>query len=290
VVHVQWLIKPRVEAALLPLLARALRARLVYTAHNVLPHEPRPGDREAFGALYERCDAVIVHTEKSRRELLRTFPEIPGAKVGVIPHGNHEYRLTEALGPEEAKAELGIDPDRLLVAFAGKIRPYKGLASLLDAWERSVASRSADLLIAGHPDDPDHHEELEAHVRARGLVGVHFLPKYLSDHEMQLVLRGADAMVLPYLAIDQSGILLFAMTAGRPIVASRLESFVEVFEDGAGALFHEPGDAQGLAAALDRVVGDHELRARMGRTSREIAVRNHSWPDIARATTALYPS
>jgi glycogen synthase len=97
-----------------------------------------------------------------------------------------------------------------------------------------------------------------------------------------------DVVVLPYHAIDQSGILLYAMTHGAAIVASRLEGFLEVFEGGEGVVFYEPGDVDGLCQALIRVLEDGELRKRLGRCARELAVRNHSWLTIARQMEAIY--
>jgi glycosyltransferase involved in cell wall biosynthesis len=290
VLHVQWLVRPGIESRALPLIARLLAARLVYTAHNVMPHEPQPGDEEAYGRLYRQADTVVVHTDKSRRELLERFPAVDPAKVVTIAHGNHEYRLTRGLTREEARRRLGIEADRPLAAFVGKLRPYKGVTTLLEAWLDVRERVDAGLLIAGNPDDEAYGRELRAFVGEHGLDDVTLIDRYLGDEEINLAFAAADVIVLPYRAIDQSGILLYAMTHGRAIVASRLESFVDLFggEDDAGALFHEPDDRAGLADALARALGDAPLRERLARRSYDLAQANHSWPRIARETLSVY--
>jgi D-inositol-3-phosphate glycosyltransferase len=288
VLHVQWLVRAAVEVRLLPLLARSLRARLVYTAHNVLPHERGEEAARTLGILYRRCDVIVVHTHHSRRVLLDLWPEVVQERVVVVPHGNQEYRLTESFSQEEARRELGIPANQALVGFIGKIRPYKGVLDLVRAIDRCRDEVEVGLLIAGQPDDVDYLHEVELGIAECSLPNVHLMLRYLTDRQMQLCFSAVDVVVLPYHAIDQSGILLYAMTHGTAIVASRLEGFLEVFEGDEGAVFYEPGDVDGLYQALIRVLEDGELRKRLGRRARELAATNHSWPAIARQMEAIY--
>jgi glycosyltransferase involved in cell wall biosynthesis len=105
---------------------------------------------------------------------------------------------------------------------------------------------------------------------------------------MESALIAADVVALPYLDIDQSGILLYAMTAGKAIVASRLEGFVEAMDGREAALFHEPRDVDGLARQLTRLLDDPELRESLGREARALAIDNHSWDAVARRTLEVY--
>src|SRR5919202_1549018 len=84
-VHFQWLAVQHLDARLLP------RARpLVLTAHDVLPREPRPGQRTAQRRLYDRVDAVVVHSEHGRRRLVEALG-VDAGRVHVIPHGAFDY-------------------------------------------------------------------------------------------------------------------------------------------------------------------------------------------------------
>jgi glycosyltransferase involved in cell wall biosynthesis len=287
VLHVQWLVRPGPESRFIPLIARAVGARLVYTAHNVVPHAG--ADRSLEAALrrfYRSCDAVIVHTRRSREDLLARFPGVEPTAVRVIEHGNYEHRL-EDIDRATARRLLGLPDDALVVSAVGKVRSYKGVEDLILALDGGPPG--AVLLVAGHPDDPAHLQQLHALAQRVGVQDrVRFVTRYLSNREMQSAFVAADVVALPYRAIDQSGILLYAMSCGRAIVASRLPSFAETLEEGAGALFHEPGDVAALRDALRTVLSDGALRDALGREAQRVAVTRHAWDVIGRRTAEVY--
>src|SRR3954454_9625313 len=137
VVHFQWLAVQPLDALLL----RAFRRPLVLTAHDVLPREPRPGQRAGQRRLYARVDAIVVHSEHGRARLVGEFG-VPEAKVAVIPHGV----LTPA-GDDGLPAELAAVDGPVPLLF-GLLRPYKGLDVLLEAW-RGI--EHAELWVVGMP-------------------------------------------------------------------------------------------------------------------------------------------
>jgi glycosyltransferase involved in cell wall biosynthesis len=153
VVHLQWLPVQQLDVHLLP------RGRpLVLTAHDVLPREPVAGQRAAQRRLYERVDAVVVHTEQGRRRLVEELGIAP-ERVRLIPHG--VLRPWEGQAPGALPRELeSVPPDVRVVLFFGLLRPYKGLDVLLEAW-REV--QDAELWIVGMPRMPI--EELRARRR-----------------------------------------------------------------------------------------------------------------------------
>lgn len=105
VVHFQWLAVQHLDAYLLP--ARRTRAGrrrpLVITAHDVLPREPRPGQLKAQRRLYDRFDAIVVHSEHGRLRLVDEMG-VDGARVHVIPHGAFEH-LVVGRGDGQARAD-----------------------------------------------------------------------------------------------------------------------------------------------------------------------------------------
>src|SRR5204862_2950819 len=119
VVHFQWLTVQPLDVHLLPPVHP-----LVLTAHDVLPREPRPGQRRAQRRLYERVDAVVVHSEHGRARLAEM-----GVEAHVIAHG----AFTHLAELEPAPLPLP-DPGVPVVLFFGLLRPYKGLDVLLEAW------------------------------------------------------------------------------------------------------------------------------------------------------------
>lgn len=276
VVHFQWLAVQQLDRWLLP-----RGVPLVLTAHDVLPREAAPGQREAQQRLYARMDAVIVHSQHGRDRLVDDL-DVPAAKVHVIPHGAFRH-LTE-LDPAPLPVELTATPaGRPVVLLFGLIRPYKGLDVLLEAW-RGVAADGdpgADLWVVGLPK-----HDISS-LRAGAPASVRFVDRFVSDAETAAVFRRADAVVLPYREIDQSGVLFTALAFGRAMVLSDVGGFPEVAAEGAAELA-PAGDAAALASALRTVLRDPARRDALAARSAALAAGRYSWDAIAAQHRAVY--
>ena len=142
------------------------RPALVLTAHDVLPREPRPGQLAAQRRLYERFDAIVVHSEHGRARLTGELGVDP-ARVHVIPHGVFAH-----LADVPAAAGSVSDRRSPVVLCFGLMRPYKGIDVLLDAW-REI--EDAELWIAGMPRMDI------SHLRALAPPNVRFVPRFITD-------------------------------------------------------------------------------------------------------------
>jgi glycosyltransferase involved in cell wall biosynthesis len=274
VVHFQWLTVQPVDVHLLP------RARpVVLTAHDVLPREPRPGQRRAQRRLYERVDAVVVHSEHGRSRLTGELGVDPG-RVHVIPHGAFEHLLHQS-HEVPLPAELAAVDGPVALCF-GLIRPYKGIDVLLEAW-RGVpdAVAGAELWIAGLPKM----DTAPLHAAASG--GVRFLERFVTDPEIPAFFRRADLVVLPYREIDQSGVLFTALAFGAPLLLTDVGGFPEVAATGAAELVR-PGDPAALRDALVRLLADGDRRAALGAAALAAASGPYAWDSIARRHLDLY--
>lgn len=271
-IHYQWLPLPRLDARLLAV----VRPR-VFTMH---PRLPVPGSRRgrALRGLLGRMDAVVVHTEHGRRRLAGEFGVAP-ERLEVIPHGalEHLARLPveKPLAPELDGAEGPI-----ALAF-GLIRPYKGTEVLLDAFARI---EGAELWIVGRPMMAM--ERL--HELARRAPGrVRFLERFVEDAEIPALMRRADLVVLPYLEVEQSGVLYTALAFGRPLVLSDVGGFPEVARHGAARLVPS-GDPDALAGVLSELLSDAAERERLAQAALAASRGPYSWDEIGRRTLALY--
>jgi glycosyltransferase involved in cell wall biosynthesis len=272
VVHFQWLTIQPVDVHLLP---RAT-APLALTAHDVLPREPRRGQLAAQRRLYERVDAVVVHSAHGRATLVDALRVDP-AKVHVIAHGAFEH-LTRVPAARPLPAELAA-VDVPVVLFFGLLRPYKGIDVLLDAW-RALAP-DAELWIVGMP-----RMDIAA-LRAQAPPSVRWVPRFVADDEVAAYFRRADLVVLPYREIDQSGVLFTALAFGAPLLLSDVGGFGEIAAEGAAALVAS-GDATALAGELGRLLGDQQARAALSQGARRAAATRYSWDAIARRHLDLY--
>jgi glycosyltransferase involved in cell wall biosynthesis len=267
VVHFQWLAVQPLDAVLL----RAFPRALVLTAHDVLPREPRPAQRAAQRRLYDRVDAVVVHSEHGRGRLVDELG-VPAEKVSVIPHGVLRPAGEEGLPPGLAAVEGPV------VLFFGLLRPYKGLDVLLEAW-RGI--EGAELWVVGMP-----RMDTSA-LRAAAPRGVRFLERFVPDAQVAALFRRADLAVLPYREIDQSGVLFTALGAGTPLVLSAVGGFPEVAAAGAAELV-APGDPAALHATLERLLADPAARDRLAAGARRAAAERYGWEAIARRHLELY--
>jgi glycosyltransferase involved in cell wall biosynthesis len=271
VVHFQWLTVQPVDVHLLP------RARpVVLTAHDVLPREPRRGQLTAQRRLYERVDAIVVHSAHGRARLVDVLGIAP-EKVTVIPHGAFTH-LLDVPGERPLPAALAA-VETPVVLFFGLLRPYKGLDVLLDAWR--AAELDAELWIVGMPRMD------VSPLRAKTPPSVRWVSRFVADDEVAAYFRRADLVVLPYREIDQSGVLFTALAFGAPLVLSDVGGFSEIAAAGAAALV-APGDAAALAGGLTRLLGDPAARGQLAAGARTAGAGAYSWDAIAAQHLVLY--
>lgn len=167
--------------------------------------------------------------------------------------------------PEGKPGDLGPDaPMRLL--FVGRLTPIKGLRVLLEAFAAVHAARpNLSLTLVGDGDDRAHLERLAA-----PLGGAVTFLGYRSQAEVARALGDADALVLPSFAEGLPVVLMEALAAGRPVIATRVAGVGELVEDGVSGLLVHAGDVGGLGRAIRRLAEDPALRLRMGQAGRRM--------------------
>jgi glycosyltransferase involved in cell wall biosynthesis len=274
VVHFQWLAVQPVDRHLLP------GRPVVLTAHDLLPREPRPGQARAQRRLYDAVDAVVVHTDYGRRQLVQRLG-LDATRVHVIHHGAFDYL---ARGPTGELPEELTDAHGPAVLFFGLLRPYKGVQVLLEAWRGLPGDLEADLWIVGRP-----------RMRSDSLVvgappRVRWVTRFVSDPELAACFRRADVVVLPYLRterFDFSGVLATALAFGKPTILTDVGGFRELAEAGAAELV-PAGDPAALARAIEGLLRDEDRRRRLAAAALRAAQGSYSWDTAAHRTLELY--
>lgn len=276
----------------------------VVTAHSLEPH--RPWKREQLGGGYdisswsecnaiENADAVIAVSAGMKSSILDVYPNVDPDKVHVVLNGID----TQLWQPREAELldKLGVDRNRPIVAFVGRITRQKGVAHLLKA----AADFDPDVqlvLCAGAPDTA----EIEAETKSlvEGLQaqrdGVYWVREMLSRTDIQQIYSGADIFVCPSIYEPLGIVNLEAMACGTAVVASDVGGIPEVVVDGeTGTLVHYdeqvPAEFEaGIAAAVNRLVGDADTLRAWGAAGRKRAEEKFSWATIAAQTVDIYRS
>jgi phosphatidylinositol alpha-mannosyltransferase len=199
----------------------------------------------------------------------------------IIPNGVHVASFATA--PTLPGHTRGVDGPT--IGFLGRYdEPRKGLPVLLEAMRTVVRQHpGAQLLIAGRGDPADAREligeDLRAHVALLG---------ELSEEDKAAFLRSVDIYCAPNLLGESFGVVLIeAMAAGAPIVASDLDAFARVLEDGAAGALVRRGDAGALARALSDLLADPARRAELSARGSEVAA-GYDWGVLAQRILAVY--
>ena len=209
----------------------------------------RPGMRPLFLALRrlaEACSSRVVALTPADLEEQVTLGLAPREKYAVIPNGVDPAPFAALPARAEARRALGLPPEAFLVVTVGRLSPEKGQDVLLEALAAThIADRSIQAVLVG---DGPMRAALEARAAQADLKGrVHFLGL---RKDVPTCLAAADLYVLPSRYEAQGMVVVEAMMAGLPIVASRVGGVPGVLEDGVTGLLVPPADPAALASAL----------------------------------------
>ena len=291
VAHFQFFRRERLETFYL-LLLRLAGVRLVYTAHNILPHESSRVDRFLKAIVYKSSHAIIVHSAFIKKALLESF-RIASDKVHVVPHGNFDHYLPEKkISKAEARIELGLGEDDQVLLFFGYIRAYKGVDMLLKAFDIAASqNEKLKLVIAGMP----HTSELEKSTRVyieqsaakdRILFHARFIPHEAIKHYF----TSADLVVLPYKHIYHSGIIHLAYSYGKAVLATNVGDFSETIDQEKSGYVVPENTAESFAEFLLKLSSQEEALEEMGTYARMLSTSKYSWLDIGKQTLEVYES
>ena len=223
---------------------------------------------------------IVADSAATADDLVTRYRADP-ARLSVIHLGVDDgIRRAPPASVDALRARLGLATERPYLLHVGTLQPRKNLARLLQAFQRVAAARAdLDLVVAGSAGWGD--EDLPGVAEGLGLARrVHF-SGYVPRSDLPALYSGAVALVHPSLYEGFGLTLLEAMACGTPVLASGTSSLPEVVGD-AGLLF-DPLDVGGMAAAIARVVGDADLRARLGDLGRQRACA-FTWERCAAAT------
>ena len=259
---------------------RLFGLNVVVIAHDVSSFAG--SDRKLFQSLiYNPLSRfIVVHNRFSRDMLLQHGVVKDPGKIRIVKHGGYLDYVGENLPTrEEARRELGLDPEGRYILFFGQIKKVKGLDILLEAMTRM--DDGTRLIIAGKPWK-DRFDDYARIISEQGLTDrVVPIIRFIEDEERTLLFIAADVNVLPYRTIYQSGVLLMAMSHGLPVIASDLPANREVIEAGVNGLLFESERPEALAEQVNRFFEDSALQKRMGERAIETISREYDWNTIA---------
>lgn len=235
------------------LLARG--GKLLWTVHNVLPHETRYRPIEGELARFLAAHASAIHVMGTGTyDAVRPHYELDPARTVVIRHPSYADVYPDFVDRTAARARLGVGRHDVALLVLGGIRPYKGLDQLLDTLDDLLLTEPRlRLLVAGRPGRFPELEELRERCEAHPRVTARF--EHVPDAELQLWCRAADLAVLPYRSILNSGALMLALTFGLPVVAPAYGNLSELLDPRFARSF-DPEQPDELRAAILSAVAE----------------------------------
>jgi phosphatidylinositol alpha-mannosyltransferase len=245
-------------------------------------HVHREGAHRVYAAfspllkhLARSLDHRIAVSAAAAQTAARYFP----GKYEIIPNGVDVARFAGG-----GSRPAGLGDSRPNVLFVGRLEERKGLQHLVRAMPRVAgAVPGARLVVVG--EGPER-AETEALARSLSVPVVFAGP--VPDEALPGYYRAADAVCVPSTGGESFGIVLLeAMAAGKPIVASRIPGFAAVIEPGGAGLLAPPSDPAALAADLTRALTDRRLAEELGHRARATA-NAYDWDVLARRLVGLY--
>ena len=234
------------------------------------------------------ADRLVAATAIERAHLVSHYGADP-ARIAVIPCGV-DTTLFAPGDQAAARATLGLD-GRPRLLYVGRLAPIKGLTTLLDgmAQLRGRGSRAHLCIVGGDADEPlnGHEGELRARLADLGLQDSVTFVGAQPQESLRAWYVAADATVLPSYYESFGMVALEAMACGSPVVASRVGGLQTTVRDRITGVLVPDHDPVSLADALEDVLDDAPLRARLGRAGVRWAAE-HRWPCVAEAVCREY--
>jgi len=235
--------------------------------------------KRVFQPFFDKLDAKIAVSEAAKDTVARYF----GGEYVIIPNGIDADRFgSEYVRPLEQHAE-----GRPTILFVGRLEPRKGFRYLLQAFPYVKQEfPQARLIVVGAYRRKEMAGFLH-YSRENHLTGIKFVGR-VSDEELPRYYRTCDVFCAPSTGFESFGIVLLeAMAAGKPTVATNIPGYRDLLDDGKEGFLAEPKDERALAEALIRILKDPLMQRSMGESGRAKA-QQYSWPQVTLRVLEVY--
>lgn len=264
-----WLVRPR-------------GARIVVCVQEVLPAEgwrsplPRAIHDLTLALLLRSATVVVANSAHTRRQVIARYRLDASRVVVVAPGGG---RL-----PPPARLRPASNAEKHVLCVAN-IRPGKGQVLLVQAMAR-IPAASWRLILAGAVKDNQYHDELMRLIAQTGIGDRVEMPGFLGGEHLAREYQRADLFVLPTRSEGYGMVIAEAMRWSLPIIATTVGAVPELLEHGRTGWLIPPDDPSALADAIQALLTDEELRARLARAAGEASQRLPTWEEQGRLFAA----
>lgn len=229
------------------------KIKILFTCHNVFPHERFPMDRVLTKMVLKAGDGFIVQSRQDEQDLLSVKPN---ANERYTPHPTYNAFKLRGIDSETGRNEIvikdgyDINTQTKLLLFFGFVREYKGLKHLLRAMPE-IVSKLPDcklLVVGAFSNDKEEYLNLIKELEIEGQV--YLKDTYTADNEVEKYFVASDLVVLPYEDATQSGIVQIAYGFDKPCLVTRVGGLPDVVTDQKTGYVVEPRNPHAIAEAV----------------------------------------
>jgi glycosyltransferase involved in cell wall biosynthesis len=250
--------------------------KIVWTIHNVLPHDYKKKDVGKTKWFFENVDFHFVHYETNLKKI-----QDLGLKVENVTLINHPiYDIyPNKIDRNNARKKLGIPLDKRVLLSFGQIRKYKGL----DHFQKSLKILGEKYygLVVGKSVD----KKFTNLLRKNETTNFRIIEGFVPDDEIQIYMNACDVVVLPYNEISTSGATLLAYAFSKPVLGTRVGCMHEVVNDETGLLV-KPKDPNSLVIGTKKIFSKNYIQ--MGKNGYEMAKKKFTWDKLTEQTANIY--
>jgi len=255
---------------------KLLGYKLVWTAHNVLPHEPVFfDDVVARQYLVSLADLVIAHSATTF-DKLKQLAIVP-KRTAVIPIGSYNGIYPDNISRERSREKLGLKDGEFTYLFLGLIRKYKGVDILLHTFNR-LKQKNCKLIIAGSCPEQGLRDTLRDQASSPNVL---WHEGHIPDDELQIYFAAADVVVLPFRVISTSSSALLAFAFDKTVVIPAIGDLADLPDT--IAYKYNPNEAGALEKKMIEAGDDPILLHQKSHAAKAYA-ESFSWQNIAEQT------
>jgi len=281
-VHIQWFLHYKSDLVFLSLIKR-LCPRIVYTAHNVLPHRNGKKHYADLYKIYSKVDKVLVHGERIKQEFTGFFKDFKD-KVAIQRHGtftDQDRCYDRDLVSAEIIAKL--KASEMIFIFLGNIFYNKGVDRLAKIWLDNFKDLPQYLLIIAGRKDNSYRELLEVEPDLVTCSNILYIDHFVEDNLLNYLLDHSQLVLLPYRYASMSGVVFTAAAYKKPVLSTRTGAIEEYLIDDENCFLVNNCNEE-FAVKLIYIsnnISSEEL-ARMGVNLHEHLKDNYSWANIGK--------
>lgn len=220
---------------LLPVWKVLFQIKVINTVHNLRPHDTTSWfAKRLYVWTLKNCDGFVHLTDTGKKQFLDIYPWAKKKQHTTIPHPDYRSQLS-CVGNEDARKKLDLPTGQVRVVYFGHVKPYKGVERLIKAFVNAkVPAETGSLWVGGNASD----EMKEVLISlANGHSNITLELNYINDTDLEMQVKAADWVVLPYFSGLNSGVAVYSLSCGARALVPDTEVMHELDDLTGGGSF-----------------------------------------------------